>query len=67
MNLFKEQPQDNEMVKDLPGQLKVEYEKHKDCMEKYLNSVRKLKIVIFDKIQSVDATIKSFETEISYF
>ncbi len=38
-------------------QLKAEYSRHKHCMEKYLNSVRELKIVIFDKIQIVDATI----------
>ncbi len=40
--------------------LKVEYFKHKDCMEKYLNSVRELKIAILDKIQIVDASIASF-------
>ena len=45
--------------------LKVEYGKHKDCMEKYLNSVRELKIAILDKIQIVDATIASYITEIS--
>jgi hypothetical protein len=38
----------------------VEYAKHKDCMEKYLNSVRELKIEIFDKIQIVDAAIASY-------
>ena len=46
-------------------QLKVEYGKHKDCMEKYLNSVRELKIAILDKIQIADATIASYRTEIS--
>ena len=45
-------------------QLKVEYGKHKDCMEKYLNSVRELKIAILDKIQIVDATAASIKTEI---
>ena len=34
-------------------------------MEKYLNSVRELKIAILDKIQIVDATIASYRTEIS--
>ncbi len=53
-----------EGVKDLAVKLKVEYDKHKDCMEKYLNSVRELKIAIFDKIQTVDATIESIKTEI---
>ncbi len=40
--------------------LKVEYAKYKDYMEKYLNSVRELKIVILDKIQIVNKSILSF-------
>ncbi len=47
--------------------LKAEYDKHKNCMEKYLISVRELKIAILDKIQIFDASIASFETEISAF
>ncbi len=49
-----------EGVKDLAVKLKVEYDKHKDCMEKYLNSVRELKIAILDKIQVFSASIASF-------
>ncbi len=45
--------------------LKAENFKHKDCMLKYLNSVRELKIAILDKIQIVDATIASYNSEIS--
>ncbi len=47
--------------------LKVEYDRHKDCMEKFLNSVRELKIAILEKIQMADATIASIKTEIEYF
>ena len=47
--------------------LKVEYDRHKDCMEKFLSSVRELKIAILDKIQIVDAAIASYKTEIESF
>jgi hypothetical protein len=53
-----------EGVKDLAAKLKVEYDKHKDCMEKYFNSVRELKIVNLEKIQIFDATIASYNSEI---
>ena len=45
----------------------MEYDRHKDCMEKFLNSVRELKIAILEKIQMADATIASIKTEIEYF
>jgi hypothetical protein len=51
----------------LPVKLKVEYNRHKDCMEKFLNSVRELKITILEKIHIVDATMTSIKTEIEYF
>jgi hypothetical protein len=51
----------------LAVKLKVEYDRHKDCMEKFLNSVRELKIAILEKIQMADATIASIKTEIEYF
>ena len=54
-------------AKDLPGQLKMEYDKHKDCMEKYLHSVRELKIEILGKMQIFDAEIVSFKAEIQVF
>ena len=54
-------------AKDLAEQLKAEYGKDKDCMGKYLNYVRELKIAILDKIQIVDATIASIKTEIESF
>ena len=44
----------------------MEYDKHKDCMEKYLHSVRELKIEILGKMQIVDAEIVSFKAEIQF-
>jgi hypothetical protein len=35
----------------------VEYEKHKNCMVKYLQSVKEIKIAVFDKIKIIDETI----------
>jgi len=49
-----------EGAKDLAVKLKVEYDRHKHCMEKYLNSVRELKIAILDKIQIISGSIASF-------
>ena len=54
-------------AKELPRQLQGDYDSHKDSTEKYLHSVRELKIVILDKKQIMDATIASFETEIQSF
>jgi hypothetical protein len=45
----------------------VEYEKHKNCMAKYLHSVKEIKIAVLDKIKSIDETIASIKTEIQVF